>query len=171
MVLEHPLRLEQSLSSQDCPQQGTVPPRCPPIQLEVKGGLQQLSHIQQLCLQEALEFWGIRRKRNIGVFLLLHLSSPFLSFPFIPHFPPYTQSPLHLAALNLFQFKDIRTKQSFFGEMDFSWFLAKDDLSIPHFLGLPSNSSASFPPDLSLVRRVFHSLLDHGSKVIGARFS
>ena len=41
------------------------------------------------------------------------------------------------------QFKDIQTRQSFFGEVSFSWVPEKDALSIPYFPGLSPNTYPS----------------------------
>lgn len=143
---EHPFRLEQSLPSRTV---HNTPSCCLPHGSPIRpwGRRRQLTHIQQLCLQEAPEFRGIRRRRNIRLFLLLHLSSSF----FFPIYTLYTESSFCLVTLSLSQFTDIWTRQYFFREMTFCWLLVKDALGILCFLGLPSNSPASFLPDLSLL--------------------
>lgn len=135
--------LEQNLSFQDYLQHTKL---LPTPALRQKTSSSQLT-FNNSTSKKALEFWGIRR-RNTGVFLFPHLSSPFLFFSLTPHFPLYTQFPSGLVTLGLSQYKDTPGNISL--ESSISYGCQQRMVSVSHISR--TSPQISFLSELSLVR-------------------
>lgn len=128
---------------------------------EAEGGLQQLTHLQRLCLQEAPgilghkekeKYWSIFTPSSLFPFLVLPTHTPFSSIYTVPIWPGDPK---------FVPIQGHTNQATFLWRDQFLMVASKEFLSVPYFLGLPPNSPASLLPDLSLMKWVFYSLLDH----------